>query len=170
MSANNFEKTGERSLAFSRWHRTIPEPARFIDIDYLEFCPHCRALLIIAERANVSGGFNKCATVTKDVGLLLRKAGVPIIILTILEQTKNDEIEKFFVRRYEKEWGKYVETSPEKFELAVLRAHSRHERHCPGLRRNHIGTKERKDKSPEKCTLTGCGAVAQDGQQARTDC
>jgi hypothetical protein len=153
MIDRNVERTGKRNLFFSRWHRTLPTPARFIDIDYLEFCPHCKQPLIVGETAWFKGVFYKNTTLTTNIGLLFRKAGVPVVILTIFYVPKGEDIEKFYVRKYSHTWGDYVETSPEKFRECVLGVHERHERECPMLRRNYLGTKEGKDKSPAQSAL-----------------
>jgi len=116
-----------------------------IDVDKLEFCKYCDEPLIIIEDAMFTGHFNKVARVTKKLGMLVRAAGVPVVILTALYKPTADMkgIECLYIRKVDErgEWTKYYRWTWEQFHNAVLQIHAIHEQHCKGKH----GSKEGKD-------------------------
>ena len=48
---SRYERTGERDLTVSAWHRSLPDNCSAIDVDFLEYCNRCRAPLAVIELA-----------------------------------------------------------------------------------------------------------------------
>lgn len=56
-----------RDWHWSVFHRSMPPPARMIDIDTLEYCPHCGELIFVLEAARDIGQSSKPATLVCKV-------------------------------------------------------------------------------------------------------
>ena len=95
------ETYGTRSWAWSVFHRCMPSPARMIDMDYLEFCDHCRKPLILGELAMDIGQPFKATTILRS---LAGTTKIPAILIFYKEEpiisavkliTGKDEIQEF---------------------------------------------------------------------------
>ena len=74
-----WEKTGERDLAFSSWHRlTCPDGWGMIDADFVAYCKDCEQPLFLIEHARDVGQSYKTFRVTKQ---LARMAGIPAFLI-----------------------------------------------------------------------------------------
>lgn len=63
------ERTGNRDLTFSRWHRALPDFCTCIDLDFLEYCQHCRRPLALIEIARGHHGSIKPTTVLRQLAI-----------------------------------------------------------------------------------------------------
>lgn len=61
------ERTGERDLTISAWHRTLPDCCTAIDVDFLEYCQHCHAPLALIELARGHHNSMKPTTVLEHL-------------------------------------------------------------------------------------------------------
>lgn len=59
------ERFSNRDWAWSVFHRSIPHPARMIDLDYIEYCNICSKPIVLGEVARDVGQNNKATTVLK---------------------------------------------------------------------------------------------------------
>jgi len=80
------ERSGERDLTYSGWHRTLPARCSMMDLDGLEFCAKCKAPLALIETAYNIGQF-KPTTVTAKLAEL---AGLPAYL--IMYTTDNEQL------------------------------------------------------------------------------
>lgn len=73
------EITGNRDLAFSRWHReNCPDHWSLIDVDFLGFCKKCSEPIAIIEHARDVGQTFKAFTATRKLALA---AGIPALLV-----------------------------------------------------------------------------------------
>lgn len=83
------ERYGTRDLTFSGWHRppNLPEFCSVIDIDFLEYCNLCGALLALIETARDVGQAYKSTTVLRR---LAQQSKIPAWL--ILYKIENDSV------------------------------------------------------------------------------
>lgn len=74
---SRWERTGERDLAYSAWHRTLDDELTYIDLDAVEYCAKCREPLLLMELAR-DHGQPKATTVLRA---LARRADLPAILV-----------------------------------------------------------------------------------------
>jgi hypothetical protein len=70
---SRWERTGQRDLAFSQWHRhALPDDCTAIDIDFVEYCRRCKQPIALVESArDMSGnGYYKPAMVTHGLAVM----------------------------------------------------------------------------------------------------
>lgn len=72
------ERYDTRDRVFSHWHRTLPDCATAIDIDFLEYCRKCRWTLALIELAQDVGQTFKPTPVLQR---LAWQAGVPAYLI-----------------------------------------------------------------------------------------
>jgi hypothetical protein len=72
------ERTGERELAFSGWHRSLSDDCTVIDVDFAEYCNRCKRILAVIETAHGHHGTVKPTTVLRS---LARQAGVSAYLI-----------------------------------------------------------------------------------------
>jgi hypothetical protein len=65
--SHKFEGNGDRSLAYSLWHRTLSHRCYAIDIDFVEYCRSCREPIMIYEVALDNGVDSKSFSMTKAI-------------------------------------------------------------------------------------------------------
>lgn len=70
---SRFERTGDRDLTFSKWHRTLSDDCTVIDVDFAEYCNRCKRVLAVIEIAHGHHGTIKPTTILKS---LAKQAGV----------------------------------------------------------------------------------------------
>ena len=75
---SRYERTGERNLSVSAWHRTLSHGCTCIDIDFLEYCQKCREPLALIETAKGHHSIPKPTTVIEH---LAAKAGIHAYLL-----------------------------------------------------------------------------------------
>ncbi len=80
------ERYGTRDLTFSRWHRTLSNDATCIDLDFCEYCNHCKKPLALIETARDVGQAFKPTTILRE---LAKQADIPawLILYTIREDS-----------------------------------------------------------------------------------
>lgn len=88
---NRTEKYGTRSIAWSIFHRSLPPPARMIDMDYIECCQYCKTPLIIGELAVDIGQTFKATTILLN---LAKRAKIPGILIFYDEKTILNKIKE----------------------------------------------------------------------------
>jgi len=144
-----WEKYGVRDLAYSNWHRTIPHPARFIDIDHVEYCPYCNQALAYVETARDVGQAiaTKCCTVTRNAALRAGTQGYLVLYKCCLDDTLGgrlraiyqpelkDKIIGFRVRRIAPQMSDERHFSPDAWADHLLLLHEYHERKCLAAKR-----------------------------------
>ena len=80
------ERYGTRDLAYSSWHRTLPNHITYIDVDCCEYCNFCKSPLALIETAIDVGQPFKATTIMKRMA---EKMNVPAyIVLYKLDQDK----------------------------------------------------------------------------------
>lgn len=62
---SRWERTGERDLTFSNWHRTLSNDCMAIDVDFAEYCNRCKCVLAVIETAHGHHGTIKPTTILK---------------------------------------------------------------------------------------------------------
>lgn len=80
---------------YSTWHRGLHDDLTLIDVDWIEYCRYCRAILALVETAEDVGQSIKSGDVLRRLGVL---AGVQVWIVLYLVGV-DGEIESFRVRR-----------------------------------------------------------------------
>lgn len=126
------ERTGERDLTYSGWHRTA-NMRRYlsarqawslgqIDIDWCEYCRYCSTPLALIE-TQVSDRAPKAAPVT---AALARMAGVPAYSLSIVRGDL-DEIALFKVQQIAPELGTVQPMIPVVYAYFLLSFRERHQ-------------------------------------------
>ncbi|MEM4449336.1 MAG: hypothetical protein QXQ33_00730 [Nitrososphaerota archaeon] len=116
-----YEVTGKRDLAYSLWHRAIPDDnVTMIDIDSVEYCNICFTPLSIIEHAE-GNQFSKPYMVTK---IIAERLGIPAYV--VLYKKKAGKIVQFNVRQVapiENDWKRY---EPEEFANFLIQIHRKH--------------------------------------------
>lgn len=72
------QENAARDWAWSVFHRSMPTPARMIDLDYIEHCQHCKQSLLLGEVAQDVGQDYKNSTILRSLALAANKPGVTI--------------------------------------------------------------------------------------------
>lgn len=140
-----YERSGERPLSYSRWHRTVGMPneriadvVRMVDVDGLEWCRWCYAPLALIETA--SDALDRRNKSTSVLVKLARAAGIPAYVLLY---TVDDDAERagdwgrvfrqFRVRQiYPADTGGYVVYTPAQVADLLIDIHlGDHAARCP---------------------------------------
>ena len=74
------ECLGARSWVWSLFHRSIPHPARMIDLDYIECCPYCWDVLLLGEIAKDIGQEYKATYILRNIACKLGITGICIFV------------------------------------------------------------------------------------------
>lgn len=120
MSLN--ERTGERNLAFSRWHRTLPAYCSACDLDLYEVHSQCNEPLALFETAQGHHGRPKS---TRFLEGLARRADLPAYL--VLYDAEDEEIgDEVRVRRVHPSPTPLRTYSLEQLERLVVRIHCEH--------------------------------------------
>ena len=134
------EKTGQRDMTYSNWHRqpNLPRHLSWVDIDACEYCEECKTPLALIELALDKGQAHKTATVTRN---LAKMAGVPAYVSLYLlgeEMVQNGklwhlEIVRFRMQQIAPIYSEFKIVTPQQYInfLEVLR-----KRHKCGQRKN----------------------------------
>lgn len=95
---SRWERYGTRDMAYSRWHRNLPDDygrqLKFIDLDGIEVCDACGAILALVETAQDVGQPFKAATIMTR---LARQASVEAYI--VLYSKDGEAISSFRIKR-----------------------------------------------------------------------
>lgn len=120
---SRYERTGQRDLTFSAWHRTLPHHCTAIDLDFLEYCQRCRAPLALIEIATGHHHRRKPTTVLRR---LAQEAGVrAYLILYDVAETESG-MENLRVARVEPDPCEPVSVTVEQVAGLVCRLHDEH--------------------------------------------
>jgi len=117
-----WEKTEQRDLTYSRWHRQFTGEYRFIDIDHVEYCPYCNEPLALIETARDVGQTYKCAEITT---LIAKKIGV-FSLIVLYKVNESGEIINFRVKYTNPNGYDYLNYSPMDYLKLLKKLHDLH--------------------------------------------
>lgn len=141
-----YERTNQRDLTFSRWHRNwtgihigIEEAKRLdlVDVDWIEYCGAgeklratcCWQPLALYEVTGDWDRADKVAIVTRN---LARLAGLPMAIVWYRRTGFEDQIAAFRIRILEPQERPDVLLGPNQMAQWLLAIHDAHTRSCGG--------------------------------------
>lgn len=112
------ERSGWRDQAYSRWHRSLPYPLDFLDIDWIEFCHECDRIFAVYELCANIDQFDKVATQTT---VIAERLGVPGFL--VLYEAADSNIHRFRIRRLTAPVTPFKELTPAQWarQLVALR-------------------------------------------------
>lgn len=132
------ERTGERDLLLSRWHRPEStgryltkeraEKLSAVDIDFCEYCDFCKAPLALIE-AQCSTAPPKAARITCEVAALSQLHAYSVSYTPTADGVDLARIR--WRRLYPPPWSPTVDMRPADYAQWLWSLRSRHLPHCP---------------------------------------
>lgn len=125
-----WEVTGERDLAFSRWHREqCPDDWSLIDVDFLGFCKKCSGPILVIEHARDTGQNHKTFTATRNLALASNIPG----LLVLYKMDERGVAYEFRVKQIAPEvQAELVEMDSGRFRRFYGLFRKAHDLHCEG--------------------------------------
>lgn len=136
------ERTGERDLTYSRWHRRdstsrympvwAAKRLTYIDLDGIEVCWHCGDILALIETAVDQGNSDKATTIMRR---LAERAKVPSYLVYYQKSRSGDDVTRIRTRRVSPTYSPWRSMRPSEWAAFLVRL--REDCHSMGLPADH---------------------------------